>query len=144
MTGKTYKSIYYHIVFSTKERQPFLNEELREPVYHHIWDKCKKTGLYLHKIGGIEDHVHMLIYIPPKMAVADTIGMIKGESSYYVNNILNKELSQDIMLYWQNGYGVLTLSESHVEKVKKYIENQERHHKENTTWEEFEKIDIYE
>ena len=78
MTGKTHKSIYYHIIFATKGRQPFLNGEIKEQVYHFIRNKCKRLGLYLHRIGGIQDHIHMLVYIPPKIAVADIIVRSRG------------------------------------------------------------------
>ena len=140
MAGKAYKSIYYHIVFATKERQSFLTEEMREQVYHFIWNKCKRLEFYLHKIGGIEDHVHVLIYIPPKVAVADAIGQLKGSSSYHVNN----ELAGDEILYWHRGYGAITVSEENVDKVKGYIENQREHHGNDTIWAEYEEINFEE
>ncbi len=138
MTGKTHKSIYYHITFATKDRQPFLNGEIKEQVNHFIWNKCKRLGLYLHRIGGIQDHIHMLVYIPPKVAVADAIGQIKGSSSYFVNN----ELAGDKELYWQQGYGVITVSEDNFQRVHEYIENQEEHHRDNTAWDQLEEINF--
>ncbi len=140
MTGKTHKSIYYHITFATKDRQPFLNGEIKEQVYHFIWNKCKRLGLYLHRIGGVQDHIHMLSYIPPKGAVADAIGQIKGSSSYFVNN----ELAGDDVLYWQRGYGVITMSEDNFQKVDDYVKNQEEHHKDNTAWDQLEEINFEE
>ncbi len=83
MGGKTYKSILYHISCHTKDSQPFINEKVEKEVYHFMWNKSKRLGLYLHRIGGIEDHVHLLIYIPPKNAVVDIVGKLKGSSSYY-------------------------------------------------------------
>jgi len=138
MTGKTYKSIYFHIVYCTKGRQPFLNGDIKEKVYHFIWNKCKRLGLYLHKIGGVDDHVHSLIYIPPKLAVADAVGQLKGSSSYFVN----QELAGDDMLYWQRGYGAITVSKENVDRVKNYINNQEKHHRENKLWKEYEEINF--
>lgn len=134
MTGKTHKSIYYHITFATKGRQPFLNGEIKEQVYHFILNKCKRLGLYLHRIGGIQDHIHMLVYIPPKVAVADAVGQIKGASSYFVN----KELAGSNVLYWQQGYGVITVSEDNFQRVDNYIENQEEHHRDSTALDQLE------
>ena len=138
MTGKTHKSIYYHMTFATKDRQPFLNGGIKEQVYHFIWNKCKRLGLYLHRVGGVQDHIHMLAYIPPKVAVADAIGQIKGSSSYFVNN----ELAGDSELYWQEGYGVITVSEDNFQRVYDYIENQEEHHRDNMAWNQLEEINF--
>ena len=138
MTGKTHKSVYYHITFATKGRQPFLNGKIKEQVYHFMWNKCKRLGLYLHQVGGIQDHIHMLVYIPPKLAVADAIGQIKGSSSYFVN----KELAGDSVLYWQKGYGVITVSEDNFQRVYDYIKNQEKHHRDNTPWKELEEMNF--
>ena len=138
MTGKTHKSIYYHITFATKGRQPFLNGEIKEQIYHFIQNKCKRLGLYLHRIGGVQDHIHMLIYIPPKVAVADIIGQIKGASSYFVN----KELGGSNVLYWQQGYGVITVSEDNFQRVDNYIENQEEHHRDSTALDQLEEINF--
>jgi len=136
MTGKTYKSIYYHIVIITKGRQKFLKGDIMEKVNHFIWNKCKKLGLYLHRIGGIEDHLHMLIYIPPKMAVSKAVGQLKGSSSYFIN----QECIGDDILYWQKGYGVLTVSKENYQRIYDYVKNQEEHHKEQEVWEDYEEI----
>ena len=96
-----------------------------------------RLGLYLHRIGGTQDHIHILVYIPPKVAVSDAIGQIKGSSSYFVN----KELAGDSVLYWQQGYGVITISEENFERVDSYIRNQEEHHRTNTAWDQLEEID---
>ncbi len=82
----------------------------------------------------------MLAYIPPKVAVADAIGQIKGSSSYFVNN----ELAGDDVLYWQRGYGVITMSEDNFQKVDDYVKNQEEHHKDNTAWDQLEEINFEE
>jgi len=139
MTGKTHKSIYYHVVFATKERQPLLNEDIKIRVYDYILKKSKELGLYLHRIGGIEDHVHLLMYIPPKYAVSDIVGRLKGSSSHYVN----QEMEGDDVLYWQRGYGVHTISASHFQKVYDYVKNQQDHHRDKDFWEEFEEINVH-
>ncbi len=138
MSGRSFKSIYYHLVFHTKLNEPYLEDlELRKQVYHFIENKCKKHHLYLHEIGGIDNHVHLLLYIPPKMAVSEAVKLIKGSSSYFVN----KELISEDVLYWQEGYGIFTISIRHVGFIKKYIKNQEEHHKKGITYLELEEID---
>ena len=137
MAGRSYKSIYYHLVFHTKLNEPYLkNLELRKQVYHFIENKCKRHHFYLHEIGGIENHVHMLIYFPPKIAISDAVKLIKGSSSYFVN----RELLGDDKLYWQEGYGILTVSPRHKNLIIRYIRNQEEHHKKNTGLKELEDI----
>lgn len=131
---KSYKSVSYHIVFSTKNRLRLITENIREDLYHFIWNKCKHSGLYLHRLGGTEDHIHMLVYIPPKFAVAGVIGQIKGASAFFVN----RKLSGDDMLYWQRGYGVLTVSERDIPAIRDYIIRQQEHHAKNTTFPDFE------
>ncbi len=131
MSSRSFKSIYYHIVFRTKLNEPYLKDrELRNQVWHFIENKCKRHNFFLHKIGGIENHIHLLIYIPPKTSISEAVKLIKGSSSYFVN----KELGGDDILYWQNGYGVLTLSPKNVPFIKQYIENQEEHHKNKTIY----------
>ncbi len=137
MTGKSFKSIYYHIVFHTQYNEPYLlDTDLRKQIYHFISNKCKAHHLYLHAIGGTENHVHMLLYIPPKMAVSKAVKLIKGSSSYFVN----KELMGENNLYWQEGYGIFTVSKNQIPFIKRYIENQVEHHKDNTIINEFEEI----
>ena len=138
MPGRSFKSIYYHLVFHTKCNESYLEDlKLRKQVYHFIRNKCKRYHLFLHEIGGIENHVHLLIYIPPKIAVSQAVKLIKGSSSYFVN----KELMGENILYWQEGYGILTVSKDRVNFIRKYIQNQEEHHKTKTTVKEFEEIE---
>ena len=140
MSGRTFKSIYYHIIFHTKLNYPYLkNLSLRNQVYHFIKNKCKTHHLFLHEIGGTENHVHLLIYIPPKISVSEAVKLIKGSSSYFVN----KELDNENTLYWQEGYGVLTLSSKGVPFLIRYIKNQEEHHKKKTIYSELEKIENF-
>ena len=140
MSGKTYKSILYHIVFHTKNGEPYLQDSINEQVYHFIWNKVKELKCYLHRIGGTQNHVHLLIYIPPKYTVSEIIGKIKGASSYFVN----KELLGDDILYWQNGYGVFTVSNKDFNKIYNYIKNQKKHHSDKTVIDEYELISIKE
>ncbi|MBC8313425.1 MAG: IS200/IS605 family transposase [Candidatus Cloacimonetes bacterium] len=138
MSGKTHKSIFYHIVFATKGRQSFLNDRIQKKIYHFIWNKCKKIRFYLHRIGGIEEHIHMLIYIPPKISVSKAVGLLKGSSSYFIN----QELEGDDILYWQKGYGVITVCKENFRRIYNYIKNQEEHHRTGNIIKEYEEINV--
>ena len=137
MPGKSYKSILYHIVFSTKDRKPLLNNKIRKKVYDFILKKCKISRYYLHQIGGTEDHIHLLIYIPPKISLSKAIGVIKGSSSHYIN----KDLLFEDGFHWQNGYGVITINYKNFNMINEYIKNQKEHHQEGTFLTEYEKMD---
>ncbi|MCF7793855.1 MAG: IS200/IS605 family transposase [Candidatus Cloacimonetes bacterium] len=99
-----------------------------------------KLGLefYLHQIGGTEDHIHILIYVPPKIAVSKAVGLLKGSSSYFIN----QKLKGEDVLYWQRGYGVTTVCKENFDRICNYIKRQKEHHKNNDIWEEFEKHNV--
>jgi putative transposase len=130
---KSYNSLFYHIVFSTKNRSPLIDKDNQKELYNYIWNKCKELDVYLHKIGGIENHIHMLASIPPRLCVADVVGQIKGVSSFNLNQQMKSR-----KFAWQNGYGVLTVSKKDVPLIKDYIINQEHHHSQNTILQDLE------
>jgi len=134
MTGKTYKSILYHVVFRTKYNRQFITEERKNIIYDFILSICKKNGYYLHCIGGIENHVHLLIYISPRTSVAKAIGNIKGATSYFYNS----RYGFDEKLKWQRGYGVFTVSPENYQKIYNYINKQFEHHKYKKTIKQYE------
>jgi putative transposase len=79
-----YWRLYYHIVWATKDRVPLITEDIQSKLYGYISRKVKKMNCILHALGGIEDHVHLVVSIPPKLSIADFIANIKGSSSHYV------------------------------------------------------------
>ena len=111
-----------HAVFSTKDRRPFLNsEEIRIEIYAYMAGILKKLQCHPIKIGGVDDHVHILSSLSKNIAFADMIGRVKGSSS--------KRLREKGILGfgWQNGYGAFSVSESNVEAVTAYIPDQAEH-----------------
>ena len=113
-----------HAVFSPKDRQPFLrSEEIRTETYAYMAGILKNLECHPIKIGGVEDHVHILSSLSKNIAFADLIGRIKGSSS--------KRLKEKGIpgFGWQNGYGAFSVSESNVEAVTAYIANQAEHHR---------------
>ena len=131
--SKSYCNLLYHLVFSTKERRPYLHHETRERVYEYIGGVIrKKEGIVL-CVGGTDDHVHILAKLRQDEAVSDVLRDIKAGSSGWVHDTFEK-LSD---FSWQEGYGAFSVSQSQVEKVSQYIQTQEEHHKRVTFKEEF-------
>jgi REP element-mobilizing transposase RayT len=128
-----YARLYYHIVFSTKDRKAFIKPDLKDRLYGYITGIITNSGGIKLEINGIEDHIHILAYCPPKIALADFIGRIKANSSGWVH----ETWPQRAIFGWQRGYGAFTVSESNVEAVRTYIQQQEEHHRRMTFQEEF-------
>ena len=119
-----------HLVFSTKQRRKPIAKESQPRVWTYLAGICKKQRIFVHgvhEIGGVEDHVHMLIEIPPDMSFSDAIGEIKTGSSRWMGPNFS----------WQRGFGVFGVSESNMSTVIRYIRNQEAHHRKMTYDQEF-------
>ncbi|QDV73082.1 IS200/IS605 family transposase [Botrimarina mediterranea] len=120
----TFSSLSYHLVFSTKLRQPLLTVEIRPRVYEYIGGLIRAEGGSLTQIGGVEDHVHLLLKLKPTHTVADFVRVLKANSSKWIND----EGRLDGRFAWQEGYSVFTVSQSQVETVRQYLQRQEAHH----------------
>jgi putative transposase len=117
--------VYMHMVFSTKNREPFLNSlELRRTVFQHIKKNAEEKGIWLDCVSGYQDHAHCLISLGKEQSISKVAQLIKGESSFWINQ--NNLTSEKFV--WQDDYWVVGVSESHLESVRKYIHNQEQHH----------------
>ena len=125
--------IWIHIVFSTFERKPLLNDSIRENIFKHIFDYSKSKDIYIDRINGYVDHVHILLSLSRDQTISKVMQFIKGESSHWINkNNLTKEKFE-----WQDEYFAVSVSESKLEILKKYIDNQVEHHKTKTFKEEY-------
>lgn len=124
--------IWVHLVFSTKNRKPFLTEEIREKVIKHIKENCNKKDIFLSAIDGYLEHLHCLISLGKDQSIAKTAQLIKGESAFWINkeNLTTQRFS------WQDDYFAISVSESQVEVVKRYILNQKKHHQKKSFQEE--------
>ncbi len=122
-----YYELYYHIIWSTKKRENLINDNIDKLLKKKILQKIEELGGKLLEFNAHIDHCHLLTTIPPhKINISDFIGQIKGFSAYEINRIKCEQY-----LKWQQGYGILSLSKSGLLFVKKYIQNQKKHHEKN-------------
>ncbi|OXA94797.1 IS200/IS605 family transposase [Flavobacterium hercynium] len=123
--ANTYYQIYIQIVFAVQYRNALLEETWRPELFAVIGNLINETGCKTIIISGVEDHIHCLLALKPTVTISDLTKTIKAKSSKYINeNQLTK-----IKFSWQNGYGVFSYSQSQLDNVYKYIENQKEHHK---------------
>jgi putative transposase len=122
--SQSFTNLIYHIVFSTKNRQPLITDEVKSRLYEYIGGTIRKQGGISLAINGMNDHVHVLAKLRPDKAVSDVLRDLKANSSGWMHDVFPdlKDFS------WQNGYGAFTVSASQIDKVKEYIANQEKHH----------------
>ena len=131
-----YIRIWVHLVWSTKHREPLLVESIRPKVFAHIAKNAKAKGIYLDAVGGYNDHVHCLISLGSAQTIAKVAQLIKGESAFWIN----KHQLTPKKLLWQAEYFAVSVSESIVDRVRKYIHRQEEHHRRKTFEEEYEEF----
>ena len=124
---------YVHIVFSTKNRQPFIDQSIKEELHAYLGGTCKELGCPVLAVGGVEDHVHILCMLSRNMALSELVGKVKANSSKWIKT----KGEQYANFYWQNGYGGFSVNPTETEVVIKYIQNQEEHHKKRTFQEEY-------
>lgn len=120
----TYTRLLYHIVFSTKGRHPLITDDWRADLHSYLGGIVRNTEGKATSIGGVADHVHILASIPAKLSISDAVRTIKSNSSKWVH-----ETKSILTFQWQEGYSAFTVSESRCETVKRYIVNQEEHHR---------------
>ncbi|WP_372950043.1 transposase [Mariniphaga sp.] len=125
--------IWVHMVFSTKDGTPFLNSsELRKKVFGHISENALEKRIWLDSVNGHKEHIHCLISLGREQTISKIAQLIKGESSFYINK--NKLIPQHFS--WQDDFWAVSVSESHIAAVRKYIEGQENHHRTKSFTEE--------
>ena len=116
---------YYHLIWATESRQPLITRDRESELYGYIIGKADAIGCIIHAVGGVEDHIHLVASIPPKLSVAEFVKTIKGSSAYHLNHIPS---ASSLAFSWQHGYGVLTLGSKQLDEAKAYVNNQKVHH----------------
>jgi len=129
--GSTFLSLHYHLVFSTKHRDTFIQPTWRLRLHEYLGGTVKGLGGVMETIGGTADHVHLLIELRATHALADFVRELKKASSVWVHEEIGVR-----QFAWQEGYAAFTVSASGVPKVRSYIQNQEEHHRQRSFLEE--------
>jgi REP element-mobilizing transposase RayT len=132
----SYIKVWIHAVWTTKNKKPVLFQDKRNIIFDHIIENGKEKSLFIDTVNGHKDHVHCLFRLRNDMTIMKTIQLIKGESSFWANK--NKILNEK--LYWQKEYFAVSLSESAVERVRKYINNQTEHHRKKSWQQELDEF----
>ena len=126
MSHNHYSEISLHIVWHTKESLPLLTPTVEPLTHRYIKQRLINTeGVFVHEIGGIETHLHVVVTIPPSLLISEFIGQLKGASSHEVNKQLGL---RDKTLQWQTGYGVVSFGSGDLDWIKSYVRNQRKHH----------------
>jgi putative transposase len=124
VVGHAFHQLYYHFAWATHSRAALIHRDYRSNLLKIINEEAEKRGGWPIRHNAMPDHVHLLVRLPPTVSVSDYIGQVKGATAHRVN----EEIKPSFKLTWQKGYGVLTLRKDEVEKVSRYIDNQEAHH----------------
>ncbi len=121
---QTYFSLWVHLVWATKNREPLITAELKWPLYKQIKQISNQGGYHLDFVNGVEDHIHLLYSLKSTQTVSALVKHVKGNSWVWVRE---QHLSNNYFS-WQDGYGALSVSPYEVPKIRNYIRNQEAHH----------------
>ncbi len=120
--------LFYHFVWTTKQRLPLITDANQGPIYAAIRAKVEQLNGVVHALNGVADHIHLVVSLPPTLAPSAFIGQVKGSSSHFATHLGRQEGA----FAWQNEYGVLTVSESQLAALVKYVDMQPQHHAERT------------
>ncbi len=131
--ANTFTSLHFHVVFSTKNREPWLHQEIEARVWSYMGGIARDNHMKPLMIGGVENHVHLLVGMPPSLAVSKAVQLIKGASSAWI-----RETMAGLRGFgWQDGYAAFTVSKSLIPEVEAYIRGQREHHRVKTFEEEY-------
>jgi REP element-mobilizing transposase RayT len=131
--ANTYHQVYLQTVFAVKYREAVIDKSWKPKLSGVIGNLINESGCKTIIVNGVEDHVHCFLGLKPVVSISELMKTVKAKSSKYVNdNNLTKNRFE-----WQEGYGVFSYSHSHIDKVYKYIANQEEHHRKQTFREEY-------
>ena len=131
--ANTYTCLHYHVIFSTKNRERWITPEFEERIWAYLGGIARQNDITPLLVGGVDDHIHMLLSIPPAISVSEALKRIKGGSSGWI-----KENFPGLQGFgWQDGYGAFTVSKSQIPEVEGYVRGQREHHRVKTFQEEY-------
>ena len=119
-----YVKVWIHLIWTTKNRYPYLKKSLRVRLIHHIRENAISKGICIDFINGAEDHIHILLRLKADQSISRIVKLIKGESSYWLNqnNFFNTKFE------WQRDYYAISHHDKYIKRIREYIINQEKHH----------------
>lgn len=117
--------LFYHIVTTTKNRLPLITADIEPVLFRYLQTKAYDLEGIVYAIGGVEDHIHMVVSIPPKISVANFIGQVKGFASAEINQYLKNHPK----FIWQAEYGVYSFDKKRMPNFVDYVERQKEHHR---------------
>lgn len=130
-----YSSVFIHMVWSTKHRQPCLDPELRSSIYPYIGTLVKELNGHIEIINAVADHVHMLVRLPTTLSIATLAQKAKGNTATWINKRAHQRVVQ-----WQVKYGAFSVSPSQLSPVREYIRTQEEHHRKESFQDEMRRL----
>ena len=119
-----YTQLYLHCVWATWDRLPLISPDIEQPLFAAILDKCRQLKCKPIAIGGMPDHVHLLLMLHTTVTVANLVKEVKGSSSH----LITQKIKPGDFFKWQGAYGAFTVSKGAVPRVRAYIEHQKEHH----------------
>lgn len=132
----SFVSCHLHVVFATKERKPLITPEIAERLWPYLGGIARENKMKALKVGGVEDHIHILLSIPSTIAISKGVQLIKGNSSKWIHETFDQAKS----FSWQEGYGAFSIGVSGIPDTIAYIENQAVHHHKKSFRDELESI----
>jgi putative transposase len=132
----SFVSCLLHVVFSTKDRRPSMTPQMQEQLWPYLGGIARNNKMKVMKVGGVEDHVHILLSLPATLEIAKAVQLLKGNSSKWIHETFPDQQSFE----WQKGYGAFSIGVSGIEDTIAYLENQREHHKRVTFQDELASI----
>ncbi len=129
----TFVNALFHCAFSTKGRRQLITASLQERLWPFMGGIAREQGMKALAVGGIDDHAHVLLSMPPTISIAKAIQLIKGASSKWIHDTFPEHRA----FAWQEGYGAFSIGISRVDETMSYIRSQAEHHRKRTFQEEF-------
>jgi REP element-mobilizing transposase RayT len=131
--ANTYTALHYHIVFSTKNREPWLVRFKESRIWEYLGGIARANDMKALQVGGYDDHIHLLLAVPAAISLSKAVQLLKAASSRWIH-----ETDNDMAAFaWQDGYGAFTLGVSQIADTVRYIEGQREHHRGKTFQEEY-------
>jgi REP element-mobilizing transposase RayT len=129
----SFNKIWIHAIWATKNRTPFITKNIESKIHDFMGEQLREIGCPVRIINGMPDHIHCLFLLNPQKSISEVIKQIKGSSSHFINqnNFIPEKFA------WQTGYAAYSVSESVLERVFQYIQNQKNHHHKKTFQEEY-------